>query len=89
MGAYLVNKLKALKNKYPVIKEIRGMGLMLGVELKIKGAVVVSECVRRGLLINCTHDKVLRLMPPLMVTKKDIDKAIKILDKALNTKGEK
>jgi acetylornithine/N-succinyldiaminopimelate aminotransferase len=80
MGSYLLEKLKSLKTAYPVIKEIRGMGLMLGLELNIEGKPIVQKCLEQGLLINCTHDKVLRLMPALNITKNEIDKAVKILD---------
>jgi len=55
----------------------------LGVELNIEGKGIVEKCLERGLLINCTHDKVLRLMPALNITKKEIDKAIRILNEAL------
>ena len=79
MGKYLLEKLTLLKSTYPVIKEIRGLGLMLGVELNIPGKQIVQRCMERGLLINCTQDKVLRLMPALNVTKKEIDQAIDIL----------
>ena len=79
MGKYLLEKLVLLKNKYPVINEIRGLGLMLGVELSIEGKQIVQGCMEQGLLINCTQDKVLRLMPALNVTKKEIDQAIDIL----------
>ena len=83
MGAYLLEKLNSLKTAYPVIKEIRGMGLMLGIELSIEGKQIVQKCLEQGLLINCTHDKVLRLMPALNITKNEIDKAVKILDSVL------
>jgi len=83
MGEYLFAKLNELKNKYPVIKEVRGMGLMAGVELSIPGKAVVEKCMESGLLINCTHDTVLRLMPALNITKKEIDKAVKILGEVL------
>jgi len=83
MGEYLLEKLNNLKNSHPVIKEIRGMGLMLGVELNIEGKEIVQKCMDKGLLINCTHDNVLRLMPALNITKKQIDKAASILDEAL------
>jgi acetylornithine/N-succinyldiaminopimelate aminotransferase len=83
MGEYLFTKLNALKNKYNVIKEIRGLGLMAGIELNIEGKAIVEKCIEHGLLINCTHDKVLRLMPALNITKKEIDKAISILDSVL------
>ncbi|MDD5167160.1 MAG: aminotransferase class III-fold pyridoxal phosphate-dependent enzyme, partial [Candidatus Omnitrophica bacterium] len=83
MSEYLFARLNALKTKYPLIKEVRGLGLMAGVELAVEGKPVVEKCLQKHLLINCTHDKVLRLMPALNITKKEIDKAIKILDEAL------
>jgi len=79
MGKYLLEKLTFLKSVYPTIKEIRGLGLMFGVELNIPGKQIVQEAYARGLLINCTHDNVLRLMPALNVNKKEIDQAIEIL----------
>jgi acetylornithine/N-succinyldiaminopimelate aminotransferase len=83
MGEYLLLLLNALRDRYEVIKDVRGLGLMLGVELNIAGKGIVDKCIEKGLLINCTHDKVLRLMPALNITKKEIDRAIKILDEAL------
>lgn len=83
MGEYLLGKLNDLKNRHPVIKEVRGMGLMLGLELDTEGKQIVQKCMDAGLLINCTHDKVLRLMPALNITKKEIERAVAILDKAL------
>lgn len=82
-GEYLFAKLNALKNKYAIIKEVRGLGLMAGMELNIEGKTIVERCYELGLLINCTHDKVLRLMPALNITRKEIDKAINILEEAL------
>jgi len=79
MGSYLLEKLTLLKSAYPAIKEIRGLGLMFGVELNIPGKQIVQAAYTRGLLINCTQDKVLRLMPALNVTKKEIDQAVEIL----------
>jgi acetylornithine/N-succinyldiaminopimelate aminotransferase len=83
MGEYLLEKLNILKATYPIIKEVRGMGLMFGVELSIEGKQIVEKCIERGLLINCTHDKVLRIMPALIITKNEIDKAVKILEGVL------
>ncbi|MDD2689114.1 MAG: aspartate aminotransferase family protein [Candidatus Omnitrophica bacterium] len=87
MGEYLFAKLNSLKEKYQIIKEVRGLGLMIGIELSIEGKVIVEKCIQKGLLINCTHDKVLRLMPALNITKKDIDKAIGILDSVFSVTG--
>jgi acetylornithine/N-succinyldiaminopimelate aminotransferase len=83
LGGYLFSKLNELKDKYPLIKDVRGIGLMAGVELNSEGRTIVEKCLERGLLINCTHEKVLRLMPALNITKKEINKAIGILDEAL------
>lgn len=83
MGSYLVEKLSALKQKYSLIKEVRGVGLMVGMELNHPGKNIVEDCLKYGLIINCTHDNVLRLMPALNVTKKQVDKAVYILEKVL------
>ena len=83
MGEYLKKRLSELAKKYSVIKDVRGLGLMIGIELNTAGKPVVEECIKRGLLINCTHETVLRLMPALNVTCKQIDKAVKILDMVL------
>lgn len=83
MGSYLKTKLEELKAKHGVVQEIRGMGLMLGIELNVPGAKIVQEALKRGLIINCTQDKVLRVVPAMIVTKKQIDRAVQILDEAL------
>lgn len=84
MGGYLKEKLADLAGKHSLIKEVRGLGLMVGIELNIFGEPIVEECLKNGLLINCTQRKVLRLMPALNVNKKQVDKAVNILDMALN-----
>lgn len=78
-----MEKLAYLGKKYPFIKEARGLGLMCGLELNFDGKPIVEACMKLGLLLNCTHGSVLRLMPALGVSKKEIDKAIGILDKVL------
>ncbi len=83
MGNYLLKKLNILKQKYDIIKEVKGLGLMVGVELTIEGKHIVEACFEKGLLINCTQGNILRLMPALNVKKKDIDKMIKILKDVL------
>jgi acetylornithine/N-succinyldiaminopimelate aminotransferase len=80
---YLREKLEGLKRKHSVIKEVRGVGLILGIDLAVKGNDVVNYCLGKGLIINCTRDTVLRLLPSLIITKRDVDSAVKILDKAL------
>jgi len=86
VGNYFKRRLLGdLKNRYPsLIKDVRGMGLMIGVELNQPGAPVVGRCLEKGLLINVTQDKVLRFLPPLTITRKDADKALKIIDEALS-----
>lgn len=83
MSGYLVKKLESLKKKYHFIKEVRAAGLIIGVELNIKGEEIYHKCLEEGLLINCTQDTILRIMPPMTVSKAEIDKAISILDKVL------
>ena len=84
MGNYLVSKLEALKKSFPsVITEVRGLALMIGVELAINGDAIYKSCLGKRLLINCTQGNVLRIMPPLTVNKGEIDKAIKILKLAI------
>jgi acetylornithine/N-succinyldiaminopimelate aminotransferase len=77
MSAYLVENLWELKDKFPrLIKEIRGKGLLVGMELTMDGDMIVRECLEKGVLINCTAGNVLRFIPPLIVQKKDIDRLI-------------
>jgi len=84
MGQYAREKLEQLKQKYPVIDHLRGKGLMLGIQLNLPGATIVSRCLKNGLRINCTQETVLRFMPSMTVTKEEIDKAVGILDEVLN-----
>ena len=85
MGAYLTEKLEQLKGKYSFIKEIRGLGLIIGVELTIEGGPLVIKAMERGLLMNCTVGNVLRFVPPLIVNRAEIDEAMTILDEVLAT----
>lgn len=80
MGAYLKSKLIELKDQYAFIREVRGIGLMLGVELDRAGAEIVNRARDLGLLINCTQERILRIMPAMTVTKRQIDQAVKILN---------
>ena len=85
MGAYLTEKLEQLRSKYSFIKEVRGLGLIIGVELDIEGGPLVVKAMERGLLMNCTVGKVLRFVPPLIVNRAEIDEAMTILDEVLAT----
>lgn len=85
IGQYAADKLNQLKSKYSIIDHIRGKGLMIGIQLKSPGAEIVSNCLQKGLRINCTQDTILRFMPPMIVTKNQIDEAIEILDNVLKS----
>lgn len=84
-GAYFRSKLNQLKEKYGLVKEVRGSGLMLGMELKISCADLVNDMREAGVLINCTADTVLRFVPPLSIEKEQIDTVITALDGVLNS----
>ena len=80
MGEYLMGELEALKHKFPaLIKEVRGIGLMVGVELEVPGGEIVKTALDRGLLLNCAQEKVLRFVPPLIVGKKEVDEMLATL----------
>jgi acetylornithine/succinyldiaminopimelate/putrescine aminotransferase len=85
VGAYFKERLQALQGKHPrLVREVRGRGLILGVELEIPGRDVVRRCQELGFLINCTVDKVLRFVPPLVVSEVEIDRLIQALDTAFS-----
>ncbi|MCS3901357.1 aspartate aminotransferase family protein [Methanococcus voltae] len=80
IGKYFKMRLEELKNKYGFIKEVRGLGLMLGIDLSFNGSNIVPEMLEKGYLINCTSDTVLRFLPPLIVEREHIDGLINSLD---------
>jgi acetylornithine/succinyldiaminopimelate/putrescine aminotransferase len=82
-GEYFYSQLVALKEKHPSIIRIKGRGLILGIELAFKGADIAAECMRRGFLINCTMETILRFIPPLIITEKEINSLIETLDELL------
>ena len=85
MGGYACGKLEQLQQKHTCIDGVRGVGLMLGIQLTESGGEIVNVCWEKGLRINCTHDTVLRMMPAMNVTAELIDQAIAILDEALSS----
>lgn len=89
VGAYLLMQLRRLAQQHPVIKEVRGVGLMVAVELNSEAAPVVDACRERGLLVNAVNPNTLRLVPPLIITRADVDEALGILDDALRALAEK
>jgi acetylornithine/N-succinyldiaminopimelate aminotransferase len=80
MGDYFLSQLEQIKEKFPFVKEVRGKGLILGMELKIDGSSIVKEMLRKKILINCTMGNVLRFLPPLIVTKEEVDRVVKALE---------
>jgi predicted acetylornithine/succinylornithine family transaminase len=88
VGRYANKKLNELKQKHFIIDHVRGIGLMIGVQLKSPGKEIVEKCLEKGLRINCTNESVLRFMPPMIVTKEEIDAAVDILDGVLSESGK-
>ncbi len=81
MSDYFFEKLAALQQRYPeIIKEVRGKGLIVGMELHLDGKEIVEQCLDNGLIINCTRDRVLRFLPPLIVGEKEIDACVAVLE---------
>jgi acetylornithine aminotransferase len=80
MGSYLTGRLEVLKGKFPMITEVRGIGLMIGMQLSIPAGEIVKKALNRGLLLNVAQDSVLRFVPPLIVTADEIDEMIDILE---------
>lgn len=83
MGSYFASGLSGLKDKYAGITEVRGMGLMVGLGLARGAREVAAKCLELGLLVNPIGDTTIRFLPPLIVTREDVDKALAILDQAI------
>jgi len=84
VGTYFFSRLKELAASHAVIREVRGKGLILAVELTIpSGREATRACLEKGVLINCTNDNVLRFVPPLIITEGEVDEAIAVLDEVL------
>lgn len=79
VGGYFRMRLTDLARRFSFIKEIRGFGLMIGVELDIPGKQIVLDAMEEGLLLNCTHETVLRMLPPYILTEQDVDHAVGVL----------
>ena len=80
-GDYFLKQLNYLKENFSIIREVRGAGLMLAIELNQPGAKIVTDCMKEGLLINCIQQNTIRFLPPLIITLKEIDLLIKTLSK--------
>lgn len=88
MGDYLLKGLREIKEEYSsFILDVRGKGLMIGMEMSLECSEIVKDCLERGLIINCTAGNVLRFTPPIIVQKKDIDNMLNILDDVLRRRS--
>lgn len=83
IGDKFASRFLALKARCPLILDVRVKGAMIGVELSVEGAAVVQECLKRGLLVNCTHQTVIRLLPAVNIADEQIDEGCDILDDVL------
>ena len=83
-GDYFLEQLHKLKKNFPIVRDARGAGLMLALELDRPGVAVVTKCMAEGLLINCIQPNTLRFLPPLIITRKEINLLIKTLSKILS-----
>ncbi len=83
IGQYLFHALCGLRDKHACIEDVRGKGLMTGIQLSIPGRPVVEAALERGLLLNCTHGTVLRLLPPYILSRQQADEMVHILDRSL------
>jgi acetylornithine/succinyldiaminopimelate/putrescine aminotransferase len=88
-GEYFKEKLLWLKERHDVIADVRGVGLLLGIKLAVKGESIVNQCLQRGFLINCIQENILRFVPPLIIKKKEIDSLIGCLDEIFTELSDK
>jgi len=86
VGAYFLERMRRMQGHQPLIKDVRGKGLILGMELAIDGAEIVKKCMKKGLLIITSGaGNVLRFVPPLIITESDVDQAVDILEEVFKT----
>ncbi len=88
-GAYFLKQLKEIARKNPVAKEARGKGLFLALELNKPGGDIVIDCMNQGFLINCIQQNVLRFIPPLIISRKEIDRLVLVLTDSLKKLNDK
>jgi acetylornithine/succinyldiaminopimelate/putrescine aminotransferase len=82
-GLYFRDELQELAKKHSIVREVRAFGLMVGLELEQPGKQLVLDAMAQGLLINCTHENVLRFLPPYIITEREVDAAVKVLGRVL------
>jgi acetylornithine/succinyldiaminopimelate/putrescine aminotransferase len=86
VGGYLQEQLKLLTTRHPAVQEVRGRGLILGLQLAIPARPIVEQALAEGVLFNSTQDTVLRFLPPFLLQEKHVDKGIRVLKKLLRKK---
>jgi len=89
LGRYFLDKLRGLQFKYRVIREVRGLGLMIGVELRVQVLNIILGAIQKGVLILDAGKNVLRFLPPLIVTEKHIDRVVAVLEEMLEGEENK
>ncbi|MGQ0667711.1 MAG: acetylornithine transaminase [Nitrospiraceae bacterium] len=87
MGEYLAKGLAECKDRHRVVREVRGLGLLQGMELDIDAKAVVADCLVRGILVNATNERVLRFVPPLVITQREIDRLLETLSAIFNLRA--
>ena len=87
VGQHFEGRLRAIAAKHPIVKEVRGKGLMWGLELSRDAGPVVPAALERGVVVNRTAETVVRLLPPLVITETEADEALGRLDAALGAVG--
>lgn len=87
MGEYLVKGLADMKDRHRVVRDVRGLGLLQGMELDLDARAVVADCLARGVLVNATSERVLRFVPPLIITQREIDRVLEILSAIFNQRA--
>lgn len=83
LSALFAKRFLAFKQECPIVRDVRIVGLMIGIELTLEGAPVVDACLRRGVLINCTHTTVIRLLPAMIMTDEEVDLGCNVLCEVL------
>lgn len=84
MGDYLAKGLADFKDRHRAVRDVRGLGLLQGLEVEIDAKAVVADCLTRGVLVNATSERVLRFVPPLIITQAEIDRVLEILSSIFN-----
>jgi len=79
MGEYLAKGLADCKDRHRIVQDVRGLGLLQGMELETDARTIVADALARGVLINAANERVLRFVPPLIITQNEIDKLIELL----------